>query len=50
MLLVNKVLLMTFYDKMAEAKQLLENFLQSDRKTLISNKIAESIFEQWTAI
>jgi tetratricopeptide (TPR) repeat protein len=50
MLLVNKVLLMTFYDKMAEAKQLLENFLQSDRKTLMSNKIAESIFEQWTAI
>lgn len=50
MLIVNKALLMTFYDKMAEAKQLLENFLKSDRKTLMSNKIAESIFEQWTAI
>ena len=49
-LMVNKALLMTFYDKMAEAKQLLENFLQSDRKTLMSNKIAESIFEQWTTI
>jgi tetratricopeptide (TPR) repeat protein len=50
MLIVNKALLMTFYDKMSEAKQLLQNLLQSERKTLMSNKIAESILEQWSPI
>ncbi len=48
MLLINKALLISFYDKMLEATEMLKNYMHSGRRTLMGYKISESILEQWT--
>ncbi len=47
MLIINKALLLSFYEKMTEAKQMLSDLLASNRFTVMSRRIAESIIEQW---
>jgi tetratricopeptide (TPR) repeat protein len=50
MLLISKALLMSFTEKMPEAIQMLSDYLNSERKTLMGSKIASSIIEQWQSI